>query len=98
MQESRESIGRSREIADEGRTTSAHGQDLSAWTPVLAIHHDKSIWPQRVVAHEFKPERFVAGRRPAFLPFARAGVRTLVEFNLVISALAIYLIHGDSLR
>lgn len=64
---------------------------LSVWIPVLAIHHDVSIWGPD--AHEFKPERFAAGRRPAFLPFA-AGPRNcvgqayaLVEAKVVLAML-----------
>ncbi|WVZ64912.1 hypothetical protein U9M48_014359 [Paspalum notatum var. saurae] len=66
---------------------------LSVWIPVLAIHHDESIWGPD--AHEFRPERFAAGqgRRPAFLPFA-AGPRNcvgqayaLVEAKLVLAML-----------
>uniref|UniRef100_A0A453KSQ6 Cytokinin hydroxylase n=3 Tax=Triticinae TaxID=1648030 RepID=A0A453KSQ6_AEGTS len=53
---------------------------LSVWIPVLAIHHDESIWGAD--AHEFHPERFAAGRRSSagagrFLPFA-AGPRNCV--------------------
>nr|CAB3457018.1 unnamed protein product [Digitaria exilis] len=64
---------------------------LSVWIPVLAIHHDESIWGPD--AHEFKPERFAAGRRPAFLPFA-SGPRNcvgqayaLVEAKVVLAML-----------
>ncbi|KAG2643340.1 hypothetical protein PVAP13_2KG298300 [Panicum virgatum] len=64
---------------------------LSVWIPVLAIHHDESIWGPD--AHEFRPERFAAGRRPAFLPFA-AGPRNcvgqayaLVEAKVVLAML-----------
>ncbi|CAN6204414.1 unnamed protein product [Urochloa humidicola] len=64
---------------------------LSVWIPVLAIHHDEAIWGAD--AHEFRPERFAAGRRPAFLPFA-AGPRNcvgqayaLVEAKLVLAML-----------
>ncbi|CAN6174274.1 unnamed protein product [Urochloa humidicola] len=64
---------------------------LSVWIPVLAIHHDEAIWGPD--AHEFRPERFAAGRRPAFLPFA-AGPRNcvgqayaLVEAKLVLAML-----------
>uniref|UniRef100_A0ACD5XL45 Uncharacterized protein n=1 Tax=Avena sativa TaxID=4498 RepID=A0ACD5XL45_AVESA len=50
---------------------------ISVWIPVLAIHHDESIWGAD--AHEFRPERFAAGsgRRSSFLPFA-AGPRNCV--------------------
>jgi cytokinin trans-hydroxylase len=61
------------------------------WIPVLAIHHDESIWGPD--AHEFRPERFAAGRRPAFLPFA-SGPRNcvgqayaLVEAKVVLAML-----------
>ncbi|CAL9774182.1 unnamed protein product [Musa acuminata subsp. burmannicoides] len=51
---------------------------LSIWIPVLAIHHDATIWGEDV--HEFNPERF-AGRSFAltrhFLPFA-SGPRNCV--------------------
>ncbi|XP_062194158.1 cytokinin hydroxylase-like [Phragmites australis] len=64
---------------------------LSVWIPVLAIHHDKSIWGPD--AHEFRPERFAAGRRQAFLPFA-SGPRNcvgqsyaLVEAKVVLAML-----------
>ncbi|CAD6219405.1 unnamed protein product [Miscanthus lutarioriparius] len=64
---------------------------LSVWIPVLAIHHDESIWGPD--AHEFRPERFTAGRRPAFLPFA-SGPRNcvgqayaLVEAKVVLAML-----------
>ncbi|KAL5201675.1 hypothetical protein ABZP36_036029 [Zizania latifolia] len=70
---------------------------LSVWIPVLAIHHDESIWGAD--AHEFRPERFAPGRRsPAagagrFLPFA-AGPRNcvgqayaLVEAKVVLAML-----------
>ena len=52
---------------------------LSVWIPVLAIHHDESIWGPD--AHEFRPDRFAPGRpRPwagRFLPFA-SGPRNCV--------------------
>jgi cytokinin trans-hydroxylase len=64
---------------------------LSVWIPVLAIHHDESVWGPD--AHEFWPERFAAGRRPAFLPFA-SGPRNcvgqayaLVEAKVVLAML-----------
>ncbi|BAH94551.1 Os09g0403300 [Oryza sativa Japonica Group] len=71
---------------------------LSVWIPVLAIHHDESIWGPD--AHEFRPERFAPGaRRPSaagaarFLPFA-AGPRNcvgqayaLVEAKVVLAML-----------
>ncbi|KAL6655610.1 hypothetical protein ACP70R_006436 [Stipagrostis hirtigluma subsp. patula] len=64
---------------------------LSVWIPVLAIHHDESVWGPD--AHEFRPERFAAGRRPAFLPFA-SGPRNcvgqayaLVEAKVVLAML-----------
>lgn len=69
---------------------------LSVWIPVLAIHHDESIWGAD--AHEFRPERFAPGRRSSagagrFLPFA-AGPRNcvgqayaLVEAKVVLAML-----------
>jgi cytokinin trans-hydroxylase len=64
---------------------------LSVWIPVLAIHHDESVWGPD--AHEFRPERFAAGRRTAFLPFA-SGPRNcvgqayaLVEAKVVLAML-----------
>ncbi|KAJ4812729.1 hypothetical protein LUZ62_025295 [Rhynchospora pubera] len=51
---------------------------LSIWIPVLAIHHDKSLWGND--ANEFNPDRF-SGRSFAltrnFLPFA-SGPRNCV--------------------
>lgn len=51
---------------------------LSIWIPVLAIHHDESIWGKD--ANEFNPDRF-SGRSFAltrnFLPFA-SGPRNCV--------------------
>ncbi|XP_040383696.1 cytokinin hydroxylase-like [Oryza brachyantha] len=71
---------------------------LSVWIPVLAIHHDESIWGAD--AHEFRPERFAPGARRSsaagagrFLPFA-AGPRNcvgqayaLVEAKVVLAML-----------
>ncbi|KAI5082392.1 hypothetical protein GOP47_0002135 [Adiantum capillus-veneris] len=57
---------------------------LSVWVPVLAIHHDKTIWGED--ADEFKPERFSEGvvkacKNPmAFMPFS-FGPRNCVGQN-----------------
>lgn len=60
---------------------------LSVWVPVLAIHHDKSIWGED--ADEFRPERFGEGvanacKHPmAYMPFS-FGPRNCVGQNFAI--------------
>lgn len=60
---------------------------LSLWVPVLAIHHDKSIWGED--ADQFKPERFSKGVAKAcshplaFMPFA-FGPRNCVGQNFAV--------------
>lgn len=57
---------------------------LSLWIPVLAIHHDKSMWGED--ANEFNPERFAGGAAEAckhpmgYLPFSM-GPRSCVGQN-----------------
>ena len=72
--------------------------------PVIPKQQAEKHFPLELRSHPpaARARASQSGSRQADAPRSclsrRAGVRTLLEFNLVISAFAIYLIHGDSLR